>query len=253
MDNTIDRLNKEFFSQDFETEQPYGAMLDSYQSMARNSARMEHAIAVLSDLRTNTSYLYYGKFAQTLGIDKCGHEERIPSIWEKDIFRLIHPDDLVDKHVQELCFFHFIKKQPPAKRTDYYLTSKLRMKNGPNSYLPVLHRMFYIPGRSNGSLWLALCLYSPLWTDLPAQCLFINSVNGQTEVWEQAHHTEILSQREKQVLSLIDKGLTSKEIAKTFTISIHTVNRHRQEILGKLQVKNSIEACRVAKHLKLIG
>ena len=34
--------------------------------------------------------------------------------------------------------------------------------------------------------------------------------------------------------------------------SVHTVSRHRQEILGKLQVKNSIAACRVAKDLKLI-
>ena len=251
--DAIERLNKEFIAQKFEADERSAKLLDSYKAIARHYAQIENAIAVLSDLRTHTSFLYYGKFAQTLGIGKCGEEDRISSIWEKEIFRIIHPDDLVDKHVQELCFFRFIKKQPPAKRTDYYLTSKLRMKNGPNSYLPVLHRMFYIPGRSNGSLWLALCLYSPLWTDLPAQCLFINSVNGQTEVWEQAHHTEILSQREKQVLSLIDKGLTSKEIAKTFTISIHTVNRHRQEILGKLQVKNSIEACRVAKHLKLIG
>ena len=36
------------------------------------------------------------------------------------------------------------------------------------------------------------------------------------------------------------------------SISINTINRHRQEILGKLQVKNSIEACRIAKDLKLI-
>ena len=58
--------------------------------------------------------------------------------------------------------------------------------------------------------------------------------------------------REKQVLKLIDKGLMSKDIAEMLSISIYTVNRHRQEILGKLQVKNSIEACRIAKDLKLI-
>ena len=36
------------------------------------------------------------------------------------------------------------------------------------------------------------------------------------------------------------------------SISIHTVSRHRQEILTRLQVKNSIEACRLAKEMKLI-
>ncbi|WP_353885389.1 LuxR C-terminal-related transcriptional regulator [uncultured Bacteroides sp.] len=76
--------------------------------------------------------------------------------------------------------------------------------------------------------------------------------HGQmTEIGKQ-DSTRILSVREKQVLSLIDKGLTSKKIAETLSISINTVSRHRQEILGKLQVKNSIEACRVAKDLKLI-
>jgi DNA-binding NarL/FixJ family response regulator len=44
----------------------------------------------------------------------------------------------------------------------------------------------------------------------------------------------------------------SKEIASRLFISINTVNRHRQNILMKLQASNSVEACRVAKGLKLI-
>lgn len=63
---------------------------------------------------------------------------------------------------------------------------------------------------------------------------------------------QILSDREKQILRLIDKGLMSKEIASQLSISVHTVSRHRQEILGKLQVKSSIEACRVAKELGIL-
>lgn len=69
---------------------------------------------------------------------------------------------------------------------------------------------------------------------------------------EKQNNTKILSEREKQVLALIDKGLTSKAIAEMLSISVNTISRHRQEILGKLQVKNSIEACRIAKELKII-
>jgi DNA-binding NarL/FixJ family response regulator len=43
----------------------------------------------------------------------------------------------------------------------------------------------------------------------------------------------------------------SKEIASDLSISINTVNRHRQNILEKLHVDNSIEACRIAKGLNL--
>lgn len=220
--------------------------------MACNYARMENAIAVLSDLRTNASYIYYGKFSRMLKIGKYGREGKVPSIWEEEIFKLIHPDDLASKHLQELCFFHFVKCRPKKERANYYLTSKLRMTSSTHDYIPVLHRMFYVYAPANDTLWLALCLYSPLLFDIPARCLIINSTNGQMMELDKQNSTKILSVREKQVLSLIDKGLSSKEIAATLRISINTVSRHRQEILGKLQVKNSIEACRIAKDLKLI-
>lgn len=250
--DTIDILSKEFFAQNFSEEQPFSELLDKYKYIAHNYARMESAVAVLSDMRTNISYIYYGSFSRMLEIDKYGDEDKVSSIWEKEIFNLIHPDDLAGKHLQELCFFHFVKHQPKKKRTNYYLISKLRMKNGTNNYIPVLHRMFYVSTPSNDKLWLALCLYSPLLFDIPAKCLIVNSTNGQmTEIGKQ-DNTRILSIREKQVLNLIDKGMASKKIAETLSISINTVSRHRQEILGKLQVKNSIEACRVAKDLKLI-
>lgn len=62
----------------------------------------------------------------------------------------------------------------------------------------------------------------------------------------------ILSRRERQILAMVDKGMKSGEIAAQLHISIHTVSRHRQEIIGKLQVKNTHEACRIAKSMGLL-
>ena len=165
---------------------------------------------------------------------------------------MICPDDLSGKHLQELRFFHFMKHRPKKERSDYYLASRLRMRNATGDYVPVLHRMFYIPSPCDDTLRLALCLYGPLLLDIPGQCVIIHSASGHIVELEKQDNTRILSARERQVLSLIDKGLTSKGIAETLSISIHTVNRHRQEILGKLQVGNAIAACRVAKELELI-
>lgn len=250
--STIDTLNKKFFSQNFPGNHPYNQILGRYKDIALCYAQMENAIAVLSDLRAKTSYIYYGKFAQTLGMVNNGKNDKISSIWEEEIFKLIHPDDLIDKHLQELCFFYFIKNQPNRKYCDYYLMSKLRMKTGTNSYIPALHRMFYIPVSSTDTLWLALCLYSPLISDFKAKSFIVNSINGNIIEPERQHCTRILSTREKQILNLINKGLTSKDIAEMLSISINTVSRHRQEILNKLRTKNSIEACRVAKELDLL-
>lgn len=250
--DTVDTLNKNFFSQDFPEDHPYNQMIERYKAVALNYAKMENAIAVLSDLHAKVSYIYYGGFAHTLGIDTSRKNDKISSIWEEEIFRFVHPDDLKDKHLQELCFFYFIKQQLKQCCTDYYLMSKLRMRTDSNGYIPVLHRMFYIPVSSTDTLWLALCLYSPLLFDFQPRALIVNSTNGHTREPETQHCTRILSAREKQVLSLIDKGMTSKEIAEMLSISINTVSRHRQEILNKLKTKNSIEACRVARELNLI-
>ena len=79
-----------------------------------------------------------------------------------------------------------------------------------------------------------------------------NSTNGQVIELEKQDCSRLLSDREKTILQLIDMGKTSHEIARELFISKNTVSRHRQNILEKLQVKNSIEACRIAKELKLL-
>lgn len=245
-------LNKEFSSQEFGKDHPYSTMLDKYREIAANYARMENVIAVLSDLRANRSYIYYGGFAQRVALESNGEEDSVSSIWEEDIFRLVHPDDLADKHLQELCFFNFVRRQPKKLRANYYLMSRLRMRSNTSGYIPVLHRMYHVCIPADGTLWLALCLYGPMTLDLPDKGVIINSVNGEMTTLDKHHNSKILSDREKQVLNLIDKGMTSKDIAATLFISKNTVSRHRQEILAKLQVKNSIEACRIAKDLGLM-
>lgn len=251
--STVDKLNRAFFTQQFSDELPYAELLNRYKAIACNYAHLENAIAVLSDLRTNVSYIYYGRFAKALGITDPLTDHQVASIWEEEIFNLIHPDDLSEKHLQELCFFHFIKKQPKKSRANYYLMSQIRMKTGnAATYMSVWHRMFYISIPAQDTMWLALCLYSPLPFDLPAQCLIVNSVNGHTSELKPQNNAQILSARERQILNLVDKGMMSKEIAQLLSISKHTVSRHRQDILSKLQVKNSIEACRIAKDLGII-
>lgn len=164
----------------------------------------------------------------------------------------IHPDDLHDKYLQELRFFHFVRRQPKTKRTDFYLANKLRIKDAQGNYQFVLHRLFYVPSSIGNSLWLALCVYTPWLFGFSGKSRVIHSVTGEMMELGGQEDAQILSDREKQILRLIDKGLMSKEIAGQLSISVHTVSRHRQEILSKLQVKSSIEACRVAKELGIL-
>jgi DNA-binding NarL/FixJ family response regulator len=58
--------------------------------------------------------------------------------------------------------------------------------------------------------------------------------------------TDPLTPRELEVTKLIAEGLTSDEIAATLTIAKGTVNRHRDNILEKLGMRNRVELTRYA-------
>ena len=63
---------------------------------------------------------------------------------------------------------------------------------------------------------------------------------------------DVLTPRELEVLKLIAEAHTSKEISKELWISIKTVERHRQNILDKLGMRDRVELTRYAIRRGLI-
>jgi two-component system response regulator NreC len=63
---------------------------------------------------------------------------------------------------------------------------------------------------------------------------------------------EVLTEREREVLTLIAQGLTNQEIADRLVISVKTVNRHRENIMTKLDLHNRVELVRYAIEKGLI-
>lgn len=48
--------------------------------------------------------------------------------------------------------------------------------------------------------------------------------------------TEALSEREKDIVRCVAKGMSNKEIADALFLSVHTVTTHRRNISNKLQI-----------------
>jgi DNA-binding NarL/FixJ family response regulator len=61
-----------------------------------------------------------------------------------------------------------------------------------------------------------------------------------------------ISRREREVLELIAKGLTTSEIAEKLFISITTVETHRKSLLAKFETKNTASLIHIATQLKII-
>lgn len=63
---------------------------------------------------------------------------------------------------------------------------------------------------------------------------------------------EPLSKVEFEILSLLDKGMTNQEIADRLAMTVGTTKWRMNQIFGKLQVRNRIEALARARQLRLI-
>lgn len=254
--NPISNLEDKFSFELIDIPEKRNEALNEAIMMMELYVKLDNSVAVLSDLASNKSYIFAGSFGSFFNIYSSGFTT-IDSIWEDDIYKRIHPDDLFERHLLELEFFNFLKLIPPEEKLNYATKCKIRTLDSNNDYQYILHRSFYIKNSSEGGLWLAVCLYNYLFEKTSA----VNSIEGKivnTKTGESLYVDtyvnciDLLTLREKEILVLIGKGIISKEIAAKLNISINTVNRHRQNILEKLNVNNSIEAVRTAEALNLL-
>jgi DNA-binding CsgD family transcriptional regulator len=79
-----------------------------------------------------------------------------------------------------------------------------------------------------------------------------NSFIGFEQKVEPNELLSCLTSREIEVLTLIDKGKSNKEIAQMLCLTISTVKTHILNIFGKLRVNKRIQAISKAKELKII-
>ena len=248
MRNLRDLLDIKLLSQPFSATLKPKFQLEDGKAVAQLYSSLEQCISVLSDLKTRRSYVYYGAVAHQIGLVEKDIE--IDSIWEDELFNLIHTDDLQRKFRLELQFFQFLNSVEITKRSNYEVITKLRVRSASGSYIVLKHRLLYLSSLEDGSAWLALCLYHNIpdhqGFSIP-DGVIINNENGTAILSEQDTFTALLSIREKEILQLIKHGYKSKDIAFKLALSVNTVNRHRQNIFQKLNVTNSMEACRIAE------
>lgn len=169
----------------------------------------------------------------------------------------IHPDDRAQLATLQVTLAQFIYNLPLKQRNDYSNIYSFRMLNARQQYIRVTSKHQVLEQDRNGKAWLIIgnMDISPNQKDFETvDCAVLNLKNG--EIFSPSLlplPSANLTNREIEILRLIQKGLLSKEIADKLCISIHTVNIHRQNLLRKLGVQNSIEAIRLGQEVGLLS
>jgi DNA-binding CsgD family transcriptional regulator len=249
-------LCSQMLDQKFDAPVQEESLLIQYQQMVKAYVHVENSVAVLSDLKSDRSYIYAGNFGTFWGLPS--NDFVIDSAFEELIFNKIHPDDLLERHVFELRYFQFQKGLPIDERVKYSTICRLRAKDPQEKYVFITHRTIYQKSFSDGSIWLATCIYSPSADQHPYPGIAGKIVNNETGGIVNsknyiAYDQSLLSRRERELLSLIARGLISKQIADSLNISLNTVHRHRQNIITKMKVVNITEAVKTAILMGIIN
>lgn len=79
-------------------------------------------------------------------------------------------------------------------------------------------------------------------------CLYQQNHN----IMRQIIHIGKLSERELEVLTMISRGMSSRQIAETLNLSLETVNTHRKNILRKTDAPNMMTVIAMAMQRRLL-
>jgi DNA-binding CsgD family transcriptional regulator len=168
----------------------------------------------------------------------------------------IHPDDLMTFSIIQKKLMELWDDLPADRRMSYKQVYELRVLNAENKYVRVIsqHRILEMDGEQNPLLVLGTVDLSPNQTPYEAlRFRIINNGNGQIIPFLINEYSNAkLTKRELQILKMIGEGMLSKEISDKLSISIYTVNGHRQNILQKLNVDNAVEAINSARKLGML-
>lgn len=220
-------------------------IVDAYKVDFNRLAKLSDRCFFIVDLHT-FKYIYTSEnFKDIFGYLPIG-EYDASSVDDKLLDSKIHPDDFFEYKKNLLRVGKFLMQKSKEERPDYKHIFELKIRNIQGQYVRVSWERESLETDKSGNLWLMLGIIHVLSDQSETTKLksfFINLKTGEHIPFDSPQDPQFeLTVREKEILRFIQQGLLSKEIADKLFISVNTVNIHRQNILHKMQVNNSLEA-----------
>ncbi|HET7733059.1 MAG TPA: LuxR C-terminal-related transcriptional regulator [Paludibacter sp.] len=161
----------------------------------------------------------------------------------------IHPDDLDPVLEIERKIQRFINETSPDELHDFKIMYDYRFRKKDGSYIRLLLQQIRVPEKKSSlshKIIGIVCDISYLKSDgTPSFCILnvkeTTTLQPNSLGEDSDFSLNSFSKREREIISLIIGGLSSREIASKLFISIDTVKNHRKNILTKSNCSNSIQ------------
>lgn len=167
-----------------------------------------------------------------------------------DFLNKIHPEDQPYFIIFEEKIRPFFQSLTLSQIPKYKVQYNFRIQNKKGDYQTILHQLIVIQYDDNKNLLHSLGIHSDI-SHLNLQqkpSLSFIGMEGEPSYFNISVDNfvltpskELFSHREKQIIKLVIAGNNSTEIANVLSLSIHTVNTHRKNILKKSKCNNWVE------------
>ena len=228
-------------------------IFEKHKEFIKQLSKVNNSSVFIAEYKAN--YLYLSDNFHLFGYDP--QVLKLPEIDPVYFEDRIHPDDAIILRLTQDKLMDFLDHLPVNQQKDYKHIYEFRIKTKDGSYARFIFQQQILELDEDGDPWLILGLIDPSPdTSLPGsvKLRIINYKTGEIvpfSILKQKNDIK-LSVREKEILELASRGLQSKEISTKLFLSIHTVNKHRQNIMQKMNTNNVVEAIDYARKLGLL-
>jgi len=169
------------------------------------------------------------------------------------IFEKMHPEDAEQIKRKESAALEFFYKRIPPEKIPFYKSSyTFRIKDGFGGWKSILHQSIALQMTEEGRIHHVLSVHTDIsfLHPLPDDRISFIGIHGEPSYYALSTHPETIlepaqdlhiSDRERDIVQLLAKGWSSKQVADQLAISKNTVDTHRRNLLRRTGMKNTLE------------
>jgi DNA-binding NarL/FixJ family response regulator len=252
--NSIQEIVFKFFEKyRFEESDIDYSVVDEHIRSLEMLAQVSNSGVSIFDLNKRQTIFYSGNYGKLLGYQLSEFELQNCNFFETRI----HPAERHTLAVNGITSLKMFNAFSHDEKLNHKVIYEYRMQNADLKYVRLVEQYQILELDRKGQIWLMMSIVdiSPN-QDLesPVKCRLLNFRTGNLIPLETDQKLQLeITPRELEVLRLVKDGLLSKEISDKLSISVHTVNTHRQRVLEKLGANNSMEAVIFASKFGLLA